>query len=135
MLRSRSNVKVRVFKKMTIEGALVLHKHVLFFLFSECLEFEVFYYVSRHPLCDIISFQEGYYDLFYCVEQCLDTPGCLSAVYSTDNCTLYDCNDHIPGLSYNFFIEKICTNGLYICTSLFDHCPGKKGFYHSTMMR
>lgn len=79
-------------------------------LLAECPQFELFYLKGRMGTCGMIEYHEGGLKLDYCVEKCIDLPGCLGTTFDKDleRCTYHNCTDSVYATTDHYFVKKVC---------------------------
>jgi hypothetical protein len=70
----------------------------------DCQKFEIFQLDDHVGSCDVIYSEAGGFTLHYCIEKCLDLPGCRGTTFNltTGRCDYHNCTNRTaaPGLTF-----------------------------------
>ena len=89
------------------------HMHCFCFMFSDCPVFRIAYLKGYDGTCPIIGRDEGSVTMEYCLDKCLDMPGCRGITISAANsgqCTYHTCIDKETSNSTSQFVWRVCIN-------------------------
>ncbi|XP_060575140.1 uncharacterized protein LOC132732686 [Ruditapes philippinarum] len=70
----------------------------------DCQKFEIFQLDDVGGSCDVIHTEEGGLTFHYCIEKCLDMPGCRGSTFasSTGKCEYHNCSNHTTSPGQRF---------------------------------
>ena len=84
------------------------------YIISDCLEFEISTLKGFYGSCTILEIILHVPMVEYCLDKCLDMPGCRAATYvQGKNCRLHACDNYLPIAADTTFFQRKCIGMIY----------------------